>query len=129
MGTRKTQITVHGVPVDIPEERMGAFFAKYGQVQEVSAVRSKAGIATGDIVLQVVLTWQSFQNIPYILTCREQRMFEVVEGRGPCCRACCSVGHKAKECPGKKAEKTQKNAPPTATVVEEKEPPPPDCLG
>lgn len=35
---------------------MGAFFAKFGQVDVVSAVRSRTGITTGDIILQVVLT-------------------------------------------------------------------------
>lgn len=55
-GQQKIGITVHGVPVDISEDRMGAFFAKYELVEEVCAVISKSGIATGDIVLQVTMT-------------------------------------------------------------------------
>lgn len=47
-GTRKTKITVHGVPVDISEDCVcgGPFFAKYGQVEDVTAVTSKSSIAT-----------------------------------------------------------------------------------
>lgn len=44
MGTRKTSITVHDVPADISEDRMGAFFAKYREVDEVGVVMSKFGI-------------------------------------------------------------------------------------
>lgn len=55
MGTRRTKITVHGVPVDISEDCVGSFFAKYGQV-EVCAINSKCGIVTGDIELHVILT-------------------------------------------------------------------------
>lgn len=55
---------MHGVSVDIREHWMGAFFAKYGQVDEVSAVIDKSVIVTGDIVLQVILARQSFREIP-----------------------------------------------------------------
>lgn len=50
MGTRRTKIIVHGVPVDICEDRMEAFFAKFGQIEEVNTPTSKAGIATGDMI-------------------------------------------------------------------------------
>lgn len=63
IGTRRTNITVYGVPVDITEGGIGAFFAKYGPVDDVSVVKSKSGIATGDMVLQVVLTRQTFLDI------------------------------------------------------------------
>lgn len=74
IGIRRTKVTVHGVSVNITEDRMEAFYAQYGKVEEVSGVISKAGIATGDIVLQVTL-------IPNVLMCRERRMLLVVEGR------------------------------------------------
>lgn len=54
-GTRKMKVTVNGVAVDISEGLMGAFFAHYKQVEEVSAIISKAGIATGDFVLQMTM--------------------------------------------------------------------------
>lgn len=71
MGTRRT-VTVHGVPIDISEDRLGAFFAHYGKVEKVTGVISKAGIATGDIVLEITLTCQNFIDIPNILMCREK---------------------------------------------------------
>lgn len=30
MGTRRTKITLHGMPMDAAEDQSGAFFAKYG---------------------------------------------------------------------------------------------------
>lgn len=59
MVTRRTNIIVHGVPMVISEDRVEAFFAKYDQVEEICAVTSKSGIATGDIALQVTLTRQT----------------------------------------------------------------------
>lgn len=84
MGTRNTKVTVHGVPVDITVDRIGAFFAQYGKVEEVSGVISKANIATGNIVLQVTLIRRSFADIPNILVSREKRMLVVVEGHIGC---------------------------------------------
>lgn len=55
MGTRKSKITIHRVPIDISKDRMGAFFSKYGQVDDVSTVISKSSIVIGDFVLQVTL--------------------------------------------------------------------------
>lgn len=57
-------MAIHGVSVDITEDRMEAFFAQYGKVEEVTGVIIKAGIATGDIVLQVTLTRMNFANTP-----------------------------------------------------------------
>lgn len=44
------------MPADISEDRMGFFFAKYGQVDEVGVVMSKSSIGTVNIVFQVTLT-------------------------------------------------------------------------
>lgn len=100
IGTRRTKITIHGVPVDISEDKAGAFFSHYRQVEEVSAVVSKASIATGDFVLQVTLTCQNFGVIPNVLMCRERRMLVMVEGRKP------YLGYMAKACPGKSATRS-----------------------
>lgn len=62
----RTKVTVHGVSVDIAEDRMGTFFTQYGKVEEVSAVISKAGIVTSDTLLQVTLTRKNFVYIPHI---------------------------------------------------------------
>lgn len=95
------KITTHGVPVD--EDRLGAFFAQYGPVEEVPAIMSKAGIATGDFVLYITLTRQSFQDIPNILKCRDKMMPIVVEGRRPYSWTCGSLEHMSKVCSGKKS--------------------------
>lgn len=50
IGTRKARVTVHGVPADITEDRMRAYFARYEQVEGVSTNISNAGIAIRDFV-------------------------------------------------------------------------------
>lgn len=35
MGTRRRKVTLHGVPVDISGDRLGAFFAQYGDLEKV----------------------------------------------------------------------------------------------
>lgn len=62
------------MPVDITDDLMGPFFTQYGQVEDVSAIISKTGIATGDIVLQVTMNRKSFSEIPNILMCQEKVM-------------------------------------------------------
>lgn len=115
MGARRTKVTVHGVPVDITEDRMEAFFAQFGKAEEVSGVISKAGIAIGDIVLQITLTHRRFANILNILMYREMRILVVVEGRRPYCWLCGVSGHMAKACPGSNVtSKTRSRT--TATV-------------
>lgn len=54
------KITVNVVALDVSEDRLGSFLAQYGQVEEVTATISKAGIATGDFVLKVTSTRNSF---------------------------------------------------------------------
>lgn len=65
--------------------RMEALFAKYGQVEEVCDVISKSGIVTGDIVLQMTMTLQSFEEIPNDLMCRDKRML------------CTTLGHNVED--------------------------------
>lgn len=36
MATHHTRVTLHGAPMDINEDYVGAFFAMYGQVEEVT---------------------------------------------------------------------------------------------
>lgn len=82
----------------------GGLFAKFGKIEEVNNPTSKAGIATGDIVLQVTLMRQAFVEIPNVLMCRERRMLVVVEGRKPYCWLCGASGHMSKACPAKKPQ-------------------------
>lgn len=82
-GTCRTKMTIDGVPMDISEDRVESFLSHYGRVQEVSAVVSKSGIASGDFVFQVTLTHQSFGKTPNILLCKGRRMLVVAEVRKP----------------------------------------------
>lgn len=88
MGTCRTRVTIHGVPVDITTNRMGSFFTKYGEVNEVKALSSKSGIETGDMEVQITLDQHNFREIPNTLVCRKRKMLVVVEGRKPCCWLC-----------------------------------------
>lgn len=118
LGTRRTKITIHCVPIDISEDWMGAFFAKFGKVEEVKALVDKSGILTGDVEVQVTLDRNSFKQIPNTFACRERKMWIVVEGRKPSCWVCDVVGHIAKDCPAKRPlPVTQPTPIPEAAVV------------
>lgn len=58
----------------------GWLFSKYGHI---SPVISKAVIATGDIVLQVTMTWKNFLDILDTLICRSRSIVVIVEDRRP----------------------------------------------
>lgn len=115
MDTRRTNVTVHVVPIDISEDRQGAFFAQYGKVERVGGVISKAGISTGDALIEITLTRKNFNDIPNVIMCRDRRILVVVEGYKPYCWACGISGHMAKACPGKKTAPQLTAAPVTTT--------------
>lgn len=48
MGTRKTWITLHEVPMYITEDHLGAFFADYSPVDYSPVVERTLNIATSD---------------------------------------------------------------------------------
>lgn len=60
---------VHNMLADITEDRLGAYFSKFGLVKNVFLIMSKAVIATGYIVLKVTMDRKTFLDI---LTCRER---------------------------------------------------------
>lgn len=41
IGTWRTKVSLLGVSMDIAEERLGAFFSKFGQIKYVSKVRQE----------------------------------------------------------------------------------------
>lgn len=116
MGTRRTKVSVHEVPVDIKEDRMAAIFDKYGEVEEMLSVFSKAGFSTGDIVLEVSLTRKTFADILNVLIIW---MLVVVEGRLPYCWSCGPAGHTATACLGKYVTPQPRTTTAKATLVEE----------
>lgn len=63
MGTLRTRMTVYAVPVDITENRLGAYFSNFGLVEAVSPIMSKACITTGDFVPQVTMDRKCFLDI------------------------------------------------------------------
>lgn len=92
VGTRQTRVTLHGEPMDINVDYVGAFFAMYGQVEEVARMTSKVGVPSGNFAVQVILDRTKFQEIPDILLCRGGKIFVVVEVRPYCCL--CGTGRK-----------------------------------
>lgn len=47
LDTWRTVVTLHSVPMDLMEERLGVFFSRFGQVGDVLAASSKTGIVIG----------------------------------------------------------------------------------
>lgn len=84
-----------------PNSLLGTFFFKYGQVEDLSSVISKPGIATWYFVFQVTLTSKIFGEIPNVFMRREKRKRVVVEGRRPYCWPCGASEHMAKACIGR----------------------------
>lgn len=113
MDTQKTRITLHWVPMYITEDHLGAFFAEYAPVDEVSSIKSKSGIFTGDFEVLVTLTRPKFNEVPNIITCGGRNIFVVVEGRCRSCWGCDATGQLAKLCPIKKP------TPQTQTTLEQ----------
>lgn len=62
----------------------------------------KAGVPTGDFVVQVIRNKTRFQIFPDILLCRGKIIFVVVEKRRLPCWLCGTTSHLAKICPGQK---------------------------
>lgn len=81
--TRRTQITVLGVSVDISVHRLPAYFEQYGEVETLLASVSKAEIATGEFVLYRTLTRKNFGEILNTLICLERIMLLIVAERHP----------------------------------------------
>lgn len=47
-GNRRTRVILHGVPMYISGDHLGAFMVKYGRIEEASAIKSRADIASSD---------------------------------------------------------------------------------
>lgn len=62
----------------------GKFMVKYGRIEEVSAVKSRASIVTSDFEIMVTMTRKSFNGVPIVQTCGGRTIYIVVEGRRHC---------------------------------------------
>lgn len=63
-GTRKTKLILHGVPLYITEDHFGYFFARFGEVDDVSSIKSKIGIATRDVKIMVIMNRNFLWEFP-----------------------------------------------------------------
>lgn len=59
------------------------FFAKFGEVSNVSPIKRKAKIATTDVEIMVTVTRKNFMEIPNTLICERDPIYVVLEGRQP----------------------------------------------
>lgn len=90
MGTRKSKVTLHRVPLYILEDHLGFFFSKFVEVADVSTVKSKVGIATGNLEILITADRENFMKIPNVLLCSGCPISVVVDGCQPLCWSCWS---------------------------------------
>lgn len=81
MGQRKTKVSLDRVPLIISEDYLGFFFFQFGEVVNVSVVKGKSGIATGDIKILVTVDRKYVINIPNVLICGGRPIYVVIEGQ------------------------------------------------
>lgn len=56
LGSRKTKVILHGMPLYISLNHLGLVVTKFAEVASVSAIKNKAGIATEDVELMVTVS-------------------------------------------------------------------------
>ena len=110
LGTRRIRVTI---PAFLTGEVLAAFLSSYGNVEEITLLRSAAGTAYGDYVFRMCLAREGFQSIPETIVSRGRQMMVFVEGRRPRCWSCKQLGHIAKFCP----KKDQPQAPAAAAAT------------
>ena len=120
LGTRRIRVTICNVPAFLTGEVLAAFLSSYGNVEEITLLRSAAGTAYGDYVFRMCLAREGFQSIPETIVSRGRQMMVIVEGRRPRCWSCKQLGHIAKFCP--KKDPPQAPAPAAATAATETTP-------
>ena len=97
MGTRRVQITVCNVPVNLPGEVIVSYLSAFGRTEEMTQMRATAGTAQGDHGFQLCLDRGGFQAISDTFYFKHRLVVVVVvEGRRPRYWSCKQVGHLAK---------------------------------
>lgn len=102
LGTKKTKVPLHEVPLYISGDHLGFFFAKFrgSPIYHLS----KAGIATGDVEIWVTVTRKNFMEIPNMLICGGRPIYVIVEGPRLFYWGCGAAGHLSKVFHGKRPE-------------------------
>ena len=99
MGRRHTTLTLYNVPVNITKECLGAYFARWGDIETIIAGRLKCGVFSANWRISMKTTTADYEKIPDYLICRGQQVTVVVEGRKGYCFSCRQQGHLARDCP------------------------------
>lgn len=120
---------MNGVPADITENRLNTYFSKFELVENVSLITSKAGIVTGDFVLQVTMDRKTFLDIPDTLACRQCKTLVIVKSRRPHCWACGTAEKLFKAYCGKKPASQTKTTSPTEAARTDRHDRRPKVLG
>ena len=100
-GTRQIRVTVCSFPIQFNRDVLAAYMSAYGSVEELTAVHLADRMTHGDFVLNICLNREGFQAISHMLTCRDQQIMVVVEGRRLLCWSCKQLGHLSRVCPQK----------------------------
>lgn len=69
------KVILCGVPLYISLNHLGFFFPKFVEVASVSAVKSKAGIASEDVEGMVTVSQKKFVAIPNVLKCEGRPIY------------------------------------------------------
>lgn len=80
------------------------FFSKFEKVADVSTVKNKTGIITGDIEVMLTVDRKKFMQIPNILTSGSCHIYMVIERRRPLCWVCETARRLSKAYTGKRTQ-------------------------
>lgn len=100
MGTRKTKVTLNGMPMDIKRSDWRVF-SKFGDVEDVSAAAGKMGIATGDYVLQITVQKELYGHLRHTILSRPEHSCD--RESPPHCWSCGAAGYLSKAFPRKES--------------------------
>ena len=70
-----------GAPIQLNGNVLAAYLSKYGEVDEVTLVRSPAGTVHSDYIINMCLNQEGVQAIPHIIKFKDQNMMVIVKGR------------------------------------------------
>ena len=87
------------LPLKLNGDVLAVYVSAYGSLQETTPIRSADGTAQRDYVFNICHDREGFQAVLNVLTCKDQHMTVVVEGRKTLCGSYKKIGHMARACP------------------------------